>query len=187
MTKKLNYSFKNVSYINSKKNSQSTIDYRFYFSIKFLEFLETDHEIISIDECGLSDDISFKKNWSLVGERCGIEKQGSLKNITLTVAISQSGILGIKFRDGALDSIGYHHYLIDLINSLKTQEKFKDKKLVVIMDNARIHNTTLIKNTLLNSNFIALFNPPYSPNTNPVEYLFKDLKHKLSEKSSFKK
>jgi transposase len=53
------------------------------------------------------------------------------------------------------------------------------KKIVVFMDNATIHCSLLLKKSMLRTGHILLFNTPYTPETNPIEYLFGHLKRNL--------
>ena len=49
------------------------------------------------------------------------------------------------------------------------------KNKVYLMDNARIHHNKELKSKVNN----ILYNIPYSPETNPIEMLFSELKSKL--------
>ena len=60
-------------------------------------------------------------------------------------------------------------------------EKYPTGKIVMILDNARIHHAKLLKGFLEeNTNRLELvFLPPYSPNLNLIEPLWKWLKEKV--------
>ena len=51
---------------------------------------------------------------------------------------------------------------------------YDDKKLVLILDNAKIHKTEEVKETLIGTGFKVLFLPPYTPQFNPIELVFND-------------
>ena len=47
------------------------------------------------------------------------------------------------------------------------------------MDNAKIHKTVVLREYLKKNNKKIIFNVPYSPKYNPIEYVFNVLKCKL--------
>ena len=61
----------------------------------------------------------------------------------------------------------------------KLSEKFKDKKIVLIMDNASFHKSKRLK---IPKNIKIYFIPPYSPEVNPQERRFEDIKKFLKNK-----
>lgn len=61
----------------------------------------------------------------------------------------------------------------------KLSEKFKDKKIVLIMDNASFHKSKKLK---IPKNIKIYFIPPYSPELNPQERRFEDIKKFLKNK-----
>jgi len=48
------------------------------------------------------------------------------------------------------------------------------------LDNARIHHAKAVKVTAEELNIYFIYLPPYSPDLNPIEYGWKDLKRELS-------
>jgi len=73
------------------------------------------------------------------------------------------------------------------INSQSTIELFKmietsnlgQSKIYVIADNARYHHSKLLKEYLLDSKIEMIYLPPYSPNLNLIERLWKILKEEV--------
>jgi transposase len=51
------------------------------------------------------------------------------------------------------------------------------------MDNAVIHKSKIIKNTIENSNNKLLYSVPYHPETNAIEEFFSQLKHYIKKES----
>jgi hypothetical protein len=72
----------------------------------------------------------------------------------------------------------------DMINAQSTIElytKIEERysnldKIYIIRDNARYYNCNLVKEYLLNSKIVEIALPPYSPNLNPIERLWKYFK-----------
>nr|WP_245927747.1 IS630 family transposase [Aphanothece hegewaldii] len=55
------------------------------------------------------------------------------------------------------------------------------KTLVIVLDNASIHKAKVVKESCANNRIILVYLPPYSPNLNPIEYCWKDVKKRLSQ------
>ena len=47
----------------------------------------------------------------------------------------------------------------------------------MLLDNASIHNTVLVKQTIADKGYVVLFVPPYSPEFNPIELVFGVIKN----------
>jgi transposase len=62
----------------------------------------------------------------------------------------------------------------------KIVEENKGKIIILVLDNSRAHhsNKTIIKARELG--IILVFLPPYSPDLNPVEYMWKTIKREVS-------
>ncbi|PEN85512.1 IS630 family transposase, partial [Bacillus cereus] len=60
-------------------------------------------------------------------------------------------------------------------------KQYPEGKIVMVLDNARIHHAKLIQPFLekYNSRLELVFLPPYSPNLNPIEGLWKWLKSSI--------
>lgn len=54
--------------------------------------------------------------------------------------------------------------------------------IVLIWDNARVHWSRLVRATAQFLNILLVFLPPYSPDLNPIEFIWKSIKKELSSK-----
>jgi transposase len=54
--------------------------------------------------------------------------------------------------------------------------KENNERMILIVDNARIHHTKKLKEYCNKRKIILVYLPPYSPNLNPIEILRKMLK-----------
>jgi len=52
------------------------------------------------------------------------------------------------------------------------------KDHLILMDNAAIHRTQHVKDTIMNRNLNVLYTPPYSPEYAPIELVFGQIKQK---------
>jgi putative transposase len=56
------------------------------------------------------------------------------------------------------------------------RHKEKRKRIVLVLDNARIHHAKIIKKYCEEHNIKLVYLPPYSPELNPIEFLWKRIK-----------
>lgn len=57
----------------------------------------------------------------------------------------------------------------------------QDVILIIILDNASIHKAKKVKEFCFLHQIILVYLPPYSPNLNPIEFVWKDVKKQLSQ------
>ncbi len=70
----------------------------------------------------------------------------------------------------------------------KIEEKYADmEKIYIVRDNARYYNCTLVKKYLENSRIIEIPLPPYSPNLNAIERLWKFFKKQVTSNKYYEK
>ena len=55
-----------------------------------------------------------------------------------------------------------------------------ERKIVMIMDNFRSHHSMVVMKTAEILNIIPVFLPPYSPDLNPIEFIWKSVKREVS-------
>lgn len=67
------------------------------------------------------------------------------------------------------------------------REKNGSSPIIAVMDNARIHVASPVRETASNLGMDQAFLPPYSPDLNPIEYGWKDGKRELSSIPEFDK
>ncbi len=62
----------------------------------------------------------------------------------------------------------------------KIRKKNPDKPIIVILDNFRSHWANKTRETASKLDIILVFLPPYSPDLNPIEFIWKSIKRELS-------
>ena len=125
-------------------------------------------ELFFADEMRYGLISNFRRSWSIVGARTVIDSQQSFDNRYLFSAVSPlSGksfhLLGI---DG-FDSEAAHVFLREL------KKQHRDKTVVLVWDNAPCHKPKIHREI---PGLIVLFLPPYSPELNPTERFFEELR-----------
>jgi transposase len=101
------------------------------------------------------------------------------KRFNLLCAISADKVIGWKLypeRKGGVKTNDILEFYDEFI-------KNKYKNHLVIMDNAVIHKSKIIRETIENSKNDLLYSVPYHPETNSIEEFFSQLKHYIKKES----
>lgn len=136
------------------------------------------NNIISIDETSIDSHISSTYGWSKSGDR--IKNIVSHKRIryTLILATSCKKIIHSQVIRNSVNGeifIGFIKGLLKKIN--------RNKENYILLDNARIHHYKKLKEYIESkSNISLIYNIPYTPQTNPIEFVFNDIKRYLKKK-----
>ena len=122
-----------------------------------------------IDETSFCIDDIFNYGYSKKGkEILKITKHSRNKErFTLLSSISKNTIR-YRILKGSVNSEIYLKFISD------NKEDFKNRNIV--QDNARIHHSKIVKNYCLENNIKMIYNPPYSPEFNPIELIFNKVK-----------
>lgn len=132
--------------------------------------------IFTADECRIVWETEVRKLWLPKGEKTIIKVERKRQ------AQSFLGLLNLKSGEELLFKLSWQKQdeIIPVLESLV--KKYSDKRICVIWDNARFHHGKKIKAKLGTSlKPIHLINfPPYAPDHNPQEHVWKYGKDKLS-------
>jgi len=120
---------------------------------------------------GLITDIGRK--WTIKGIKPIIAYQQKYEYFYLYQATDIKSGEDFSFYMSHLDSDCFNQYLKSL------SEKFKNDYLVLIIDNASFHKSKQLK---VPKNITIKYLPPYSPELNPQERRFEDIKKFLKNK-----
>lgn len=141
--------------------------------LKFSESMQTQYpqDYISIDETSFYHRLNPLRGWSKVGEYLHLPQQKTIsKRYSLITAITSTGLLSHRIIQGSFKAVDFASF----IESLPTTTQRK-----ILMDNAPIHKCQVVKDTLLRKGLVSVFTSPYSPEWNPVEFYFSQLKHRF--------
>ena len=113
--------------------------------------------------------------WSPKGEKCIMEPKDKKprKRFSLELAISASKIVAWELVEGAFNKERFINYINQ---KLLPHCKRKIHKPVLLMDNVRFHHSKDVKQLLSDHCITPLYNPPYHPDSNPIEMLFAFIK-----------
>ncbi len=138
--------------------------------------------ILFEDESMIRDYQAICKTWFPIGQQRIIPTYGKHQGAKLL------GIL--DYETGAIYVEEHEKYDAEVFLAFlkKVLTKYPTGKIVIILDNARIHHAKLLKDFLeANKNRLTLkFLPPYSPNLNLIEELWGWLKNSVINNVFFK-
>jgi len=126
------------------------------------------YELLFGDEMRYGLISNFRRSWSKVGERTVIDSQKSFDNRYLFSAVSP--LSGSSFHLSGIegfDAEAAHTFLIEL------KKEYPDKLVILAWDNAPCHRPKVHREI---PGLIVLFLPPYSPQLNPCERFFEELR-----------
>lgn len=111
---------------------------------------------------------NFRRSWSKIGKRTIIDSQHSFDNRYLFSAVSPlSGKSFHLSRIDGFDSEAAHVFLLEL------KKQHPDIPVVLVWDNAPCHRVKVHRTI---PGLIVLFLPPYSPELNPTERFFEEIR-----------
>lgn len=111
---------------------------------------------------------NFRRSWSKVGERTIINSQQSFENRYLFSAVAP--LSGESFHLAGIDGFdteAAHVFLREL------KKRHPDTMVILVWDNAPCHRPKIHREI---PGLVVLFLPPYSPELNPAERFFEELR-----------
>jgi len=127
--------------------------------------------IISIDETSIDTRIIPIYGWNKKGKKLEMKVHALKKRYTVICAISNEKIVHYEIINGSANAEIFKTFIENLNNKI-------DNKYL-LLDNARIHHSQIIKKYIMTTNNELLFNVPYTPKYNPIEHIFAILKNNL--------
>jgi transposase len=164
-------------YYPEKREGQEKQDLEeFYKKLKNYDYNKT----ICLDETSIYLNMTLSYGRSRSGTRV-IKKTNKYpyKRYNMLCAISADKVVGWKLypeRKGGVKT----NDILDFLDEFVT-DKYKNH--LIIMDNAVIHKSKLIKEKIEESKNYLLHSVPYHPETNSIEEFFSQLKHYIKKES----
>lgn len=100
-------------------------------------------------------------------------------SLTLIAAVSEDRVIASQFVEGGVDAVVYENFVYSLLQAVQADPLTRAKKVVLLMDNARIHHGDPVIATALGLGAMLLYSAEYSPWLNPVEWFFRHVKQQL--------
>lgn len=166
----LGYSYKKSRKKVDKNTNSKEVKDKFKKDIKSCGY----EKILCFDEVGFQMGMNPRYGWSPKGKRCEYKvNKGGRKNYSGMFLISTNGIEKWEIKNGSVKKD-------DLI---KFFDEFDNKgKMVMVLDNLRAHHNKDLKEKLRDKGLDGRWLPPYSPELNPIEEVFSNIKRSLRYK-----
>src|SRR5437868_4628651 len=132
-------------------------------------------QMVFIDESGVDRSIGTKrKGWAPRGKRPRqIKRFHRGTRFQILPAYTQDGVIHFRVYEGSTDNGVFEDFIETL---LPYCGKWPDPRSVLIMDNASFHYSEKIEQLCDDAGVVLLYLPPYSPDLNPIEEFFGELK-----------
>lgn len=134
-----------------------------------------DQNIISFDECSVEINMQNNYGWSNKGHPCLRRFHPFRKRLSLALAVNRKGVVGYSLIANTFNGERFEKFLAENIFPTNNNKK-------ILLDNFRAHKSKIVTESIKKTNNKFVFNIPYSPQTNPVEYIFSIIKRKLASK-----
>ena len=147
-----------------------------------------------MDECGFNLGEAPRYAWSRKGLRAVVPRTGQRGlNYTLILCIqniNNQGVVSYKLIENVKKKKGTN--ALDFYNFLKDIELPANEKYYLLLDNSRIHKTSKelmslglsIEELARQKNVVLVYLPPYSPELNPAEKCFNNIRHNIEKNQS---
>ena len=128
-------------------------------------------EIYWGDETGLRNDCQHERGYAPKGKTPTIKLNANRDSINMISAITNQGKVRFRFFKGTMNSDVLIDFFVRLLKDAK-------RKVIMILDNLRVHHCAPVKEWLEKHKAMieVFYLPAYSPELNPDEYLNCDLK-----------
>lgn len=124
------------------------------------------------DEASVRTDYHAGTTWAPVAETPVVEATGDRKSVSMLSAVAPSGEIHFDLVIGTVDSAVF----IDFCRKLLDDD---GGPVFLVLDNSRVHTSKAVKEFIATTEgkLRLFFLPPYSPQLNPDEWVWKNVKH----------
>jgi transposase len=132
-------------------------------------------QIVAIDESAVNERIKDRRyGWSPKGMPCRVKLSGKKsKRWSILPALGIGGFLYWEIYHGSYNADRFNDFIERLLPKMTP---FPGPRSVLLLDNARTHHNTYLAPICAAAGVQLLYLPPYSPDLNPIELSFHELK-----------
>ncbi|CRG92712.1 hypothetical protein PISL3812_09778 [Talaromyces islandicus] len=148
-------------------------DLRDYYLHRLSEYRS--YHLVYIDESGCDRRVGFRRTaWSPIGVTpVQISQFRREQRYQILPAYAQDGIILARVYQGSTDAAAFEDFVKQLLQHCN---RYPDPKSVLVMDNASFHRTARLQQLCSEAGVKLEYLPPYSPDLNPIEEMFAELK-----------
>jgi len=156
-----------------QKAKEQNAQLRDFYQHRLTEFCS--YHLVFVDESGYDKLVgNGRTGWSPLGVTpVQVSKFHRGQRYQILPACTQDGILLSRIFKGSTDAILFESFIEQLLQHCG---KWPEPKYVLSMDNAPFHHSDRVKHLCSDAGVRLLYLPPYSPDFNPIEEFFAELK-----------
>jgi len=147
-----------------------------------------DYEVFFEDESHFKLTLTIIRAWFLAGSVPEIKSPVDRFKVSIFGAMGRNGQL-ITLENEEFNSETFRLFLEKLLleAEIGRKENGKKKKLLLVLDNARYHHAKILQPWLKEVSCVLelFFLPPYSPDLNPIEMLWKKTRRNVTHNRFF--
>ena len=98
------------------------------------------------------------------------------RKVSVLASVDMQSVIGYSVIEGSFNTELFNFMFQSMILPRVGSIADKEPRSVVILDNCRIHDSDEFIDMVRNKDGTVSFLPPYSPDFNPVEFLFRSMK-----------
>jgi len=122
-------------------------------------------QVVFVDETGMDDNDAWRYGWSEKGERCLALVSGKrMTRVSLIAGECNGSLIAPFVFEGYCNADVFNAYVEHILLPELTPGQ------IVVIDNARFHQSLITKQLIENAGCILKFLPPYSPDLSPIEH-----------------
>ena len=133
------------------------------------------YQLVFVDESGCDKRVGHRRTgWAPLGVTpVQVSKFHRGQRYHMLPAYAQDGIILSRIYSGSTDAALFEDFLKQLLQHCG---RFPAPKSVLVMDNASFHRSQRVEQLCSDAGVKLLYLPPYSPDFNPIEEYFAELK-----------
>jgi transposase len=134
-------------------------------------------QIYFCDEAGVRSDFHCGTTWAPVGKTPVVQSSGARFGLNLVSAVTNRGDMRFMITEGRITARVFVEFLKRLVHG-------SDKPIYLIADGHPIHKAKMVNEFLLSTKGLLkiFYLPPYSPELNPDELVWANLKRRVGRK-----
>jgi transposase len=161
---------KKTAKVKARERNLDLRDEYFHFMSEFRSY-----HLVYVDESGCDKRIGFRRTgWSPLGTTpVQVSKFHRDQRYQILPAYAQDGIVLSRVFRGSTDASVFEDFIEQLLQHCG---RWPEPKSVLVMDNASFHHSERIEQLCSEAGVKLVYLPPYSPDLNPIEEFFAELK-----------
>ena len=183
---RLNFRFKKVVSINVKRKQHRFKVMNSVFAKKFIQHTCQNKTFIFIDESSFQGFNNKLHSWQEKNNPRVMYNYGRNHSFCLIAATTEFDVFHYEISDNTMKAKDFLSFLKQLLQKIKEKNKllhaFQKPSYVLYMDNAPTHTHKEVLEFLKDQQIDVLFGVPFSPDLNPIELFFSEVKKNFYQK-----